>query len=157
MIEQEQTIEVEANIYPNEIDPTVPEHVKKITLEEIKKWNTGVTANDVKFEDGTTFQEKYNSGELKGEPGVQGVQGVPGTPGKDGEPGRDGVNGKDGYTPIKGVDYFDGQPGKDGVDGTNGVDGKTPVKGVDYFTTADKQELVSLVLAEIPSAEGVGY
>ncbi len=31
------------------------------------------------------------------------------------------VNGQDGYTPIKGVDYFDGQ------------DGHTPVKGVDYF------------------------
>lgn len=130
MIENVDVIEVEANIYPNEVDPTVPEHVKKITLEEIKKWNTEVTANDVKFEDGTTFQEKYNSGELKGEPGIQGVQGVPGTPGKDGEPGRDGVDGKDGYTPIK---------------------------GVDYFTTADKQELVDLVLAEIPSAEGVGY
>lgn len=38
--------------------------------------------------------------------------------------GKDGVNGKDGYTPIKGVDYFDGQDGKDGY---------TPVKGVDYF------------------------
>lgn len=148
MIENVDIIEAEAHIYPNEIDPTVPEHVKKITLEEIKKWNAEVTANDVKFEDGTTFQEKYNSGELKGEPGEpgeRGIQGVPGTPGKDG------------YTPQKGIDYFDGQPGKDGVDGTNGVDGKTPVKGEDYFTEADKQELVNLVLAELPSAEGVGY
>lgn len=154
----QQTIEGQSNIYPNEIDPTVPKHVKNITEEDIKKWNqagiTEVTANDVKFEDGTTFQEKYNSGELKGEPGVQGIRGEPG---KDGEPGRDGVDGKDGYTPIKGIDYFDGQPGKNGVDGTNGVDGKTPVKGVDYFTESDKQELVDLVLAEIPSAEGVGY
>ena len=41
--------------------------------------------------------------------------------------GKDGADGKDGYTPIKGVDYFDG---KDGVDGK---DGYTPVKGVDYF------------------------
>ena len=38
----------------------------------------------------------------------------------------------DGYTPIKGVDYFDG---------TNGTDGKTPEKGVDYFTEADKTEI----------------
>jgi hypothetical protein len=46
-----------------------------------------------------------------------------------------GEDGKDGYTPIKGVDYFDGLNGKDGIgkDGTNGVDGKTPVKNVDYF------------------------
>lgn len=145
MIENVNVIEVEANIYPNEIDPTVPQHVKNITAEDIEKWNSEVTADDVKFEDGTTFQQKYNSGELKGEQGIQGIQGEPG---KDGQPGRDGVDGKDGN---------DGQPGKDGADGTNGVDGKTPVKGVDYFTEADKQELVDLVLAEIPSAEGVGY
>jgi hypothetical protein len=51
-----------------------------------------------------------------------------------------GPKGEDGYTPVKGVDYFDGQPGKDGKDGTNGkdgVDGYTPVKGVDYFDGAD--------------------
>ena len=30
---------------------------------------------------------------------------------------KDGANGKDGYTPIKGVDYFDGAAGKDGKDG----------------------------------------
>lgn len=59
--------------------------------------------------------------------------------------GKDGVDGKDGYTPVKGVDYFDGKDGKDGYtpvkgvdyfdgkDGTNGKDGYTPVKGVDYF------------------------
>jgi hypothetical protein len=109
--EQEEQIDIFENVV-NEVDPTVPEHVKNITKEDIKKWNSAkneVTANDVTFEDGTTFQEKYDSGELKGE------------------------------------------PGKDGVDG------KTPVKGEDYFTTTDKQELVDLVLAEIPSAEGVGY
>jgi hypothetical protein len=35
--------------------------------------------------------------------------------------GLKGDKGDDGYTPIKGIDYFDGQ------------DGYTPVKGVDYF------------------------
>lgn len=49
------------------------------------------------------------------------------TPGPQGEPG------KDGYTPIKGVDYFDGAPGEDGKDGY------TPVKGVDYFDGKDGQ------------------
>lgn len=56
-----------------------------------------------------------------------------------------GKDGKDGYTPVKGVDYFDGKDGingKDGVDGKNGSDGKTPVKGTDYWTDADKQEMV---------------
>ena len=42
-----------------------------------------------------------------------------------------GEPGKDGYTPIKGVDYFDGK------DGEPGKDGFTPVKGVDYFDGAD--------------------
>lgn len=65
--------------------------------------------------------------------------------GADGQPGKDGVDGytpvkgvdyfdgKDGYTPVKGVDYFDGLPGKDGKDGNPGKDGYTPIKGVDYF------------------------
>lgn len=40
----------------------------------------------------------------------------------------------DGYTPVKGIDYFDGQDGQPGKDG---ADGHTPVKGVDYFTEAE--------------------
>lgn len=91
------------------------------------------TANDITFEDGSTFQEKYDSGELKGEQGIQGIAG------------------EDGYTPVKGKDYFDGANGKDGIDG------KTPVKGTDYYTEADKQEMVQLVLAALPSSEGVSY
>lgn len=49
------------------------------------------------------------------------------------------LHGKDGYTPVKGVDYFDGingADGKDGSDGQPGKDGYTPVKGVDYFDGA---------------------
>lgn len=118
-----------------EKDPTVPEHVKNITEEDIANWNN-VTANDVKFADGETFQEKYDSGELKGEQGPQGPQGSQGPKGDTGLAGKDGTN---------------------GADGKDGVDGKTPIKGTDYFTEADKQELVSLVLAEIPNAEGIDY
>ena len=77
-----------------------------------------------------------------------------------------GVDGKDGYTPIKGVDYFDGQNGTDGYtpvkgvdyfDGRDGQDGKTPLKGTDYFTEADKSEMVSDVLAALPKWEGGSY
>lgn len=50
---------------------------------------------------------------------------------------RGEFNGKDGYTPVKGIDYFDGQPGRDGKDGVDGKDGYTPVKGVDYFDGKD--------------------
>lgn len=83
------------------------------------------------------------------------------TPGPQGEPG------KDGYTPIKGVDYFDG---KDGKNGTNGKDGYTPVKGKDYFdgapgkdgkdyvlTDADKQAIAQLAIEIMPAAEGGAY
>lgn len=79
-----------------------------------------------------------------------------GQKGTDGKDGKDGIPGRDGYTPIKGVDYFDGADGKDGAPGKDGVngkdgqpgsngkdgaDGKTPVKGVDYFTTEDVRQI----------------
>lgn len=73
------------------------------------------------YEDFT--QEQLNS--LKGEKGKDGY-----TPVK-GKDYFDGQNGKDGYTPIKGKDYFDGKDGRDGVDG------RTPVKYVDYFDGKD--------------------
>lgn len=47
---------------------------------------------------------------------------------------------KNGYTPIKGIDYFDGvngQNGSNGIDGADGVDGYTPKKGVDYWDGID--------------------
>ena len=44
--------------------------------------------------------------------------------------------------------------GKDGVDGKNGADGRTPIKGTDYFTDADKAEMVSAVIAELPVYNG---
>lgn len=78
-----------------------------------------------------------------------------------------GNPGDDGYTPVKGKDYFDGKDGKDGTsvtvksisestadggsnvvtfsdgktltvkNGKKGTDGKTPVKGVDYLDGKD--------------------
>lgn len=38
-----------------------------------------------------------------------------------------------------------------GATGATGADGYTPVKGVDYFTETDKTEIVSSVLASLPS------
>lgn len=130
------------------------------------------TANDITFEDSTTFQEKYDSGELKGADGKDGSSGANGvscthswngtiltitsasgttSANLKGETGSPGVAGKDGYTPIKGKDYFDGANGKDGIDG------KTPIKGEDYYTEADKKEMVQLVLNALPSANEVSY
>ena len=41
-----------------------------------------------------------------------------------------------------------GEPGKDGQDGY------TPIKGEDYFTDADKAEMVSAVIAQLPVYDG---
>ena len=86
---------------------------------------------------------------IRGEAGKDGYTPIKGVDYFDGERGADGKQGEkgaDGYTPIKGVDYFDG---KDGKQGEAGKDGYTPVKGVDYYTEADKQELIN----EIGKAE----
>ena len=61
---------------------------------------SNVPATNVKFSDGTTFQQKLDSGALKGDPGKDGA---PGAKGADGLPGKDGADGK---TPVKGTDYF---------------------------------------------------
>lgn len=67
---------------------------------------------------------------------VGGIQGPKGEQGIQGMHGVKGDTGNDGYTPIKGIDYFDGEKGEKGdagTNGTNGTDGYTPIKGVDYF------------------------
>ena len=54
----------------------------------------------------------------------------------------------------------DGAPGKDGMDGAQGpagADGYTPVRGVDYWTDADQQQIVADVLAALPDGDGVSY
>lgn len=59
--------------------------------------------------------------------------------------GPAGADGADGYTPVKGKDYFDGRDGQDG---------KTPIRGTDYWTDADKQSMVNDVLAALPVYNG---
>jgi hypothetical protein len=74
--------------------------------------------------------------------------------------GERGETGKDGYTPIKGKDYFDGKPGKDAdenkiiqevikkipipKDGKPGKDGKTIIKEIIKEKEIDKTELLKL-------------
>ncbi len=122
----------------------------------------------------TALAQAKASGEFDGEPGATGPAGKDG---EDGTNGKDGVSvthkwsgttlsvtsasgtssanligpqgnpGKDGYTPVKGKDYFDGNPGKDGTNGTDGKDGvscthswngtKLTVTSASGTTTAD--------------------
>ena len=108
---------------------------------------------------------------------VPAIKGTDGTPGTKGDPGADGFspvakvetitngatititdkNGTTTATILNGAKGTDGSPGIQGPQGEPGTNGTTPVKGVDYYTEADKQEMVQLVLAAIPSAEEVNY
>lgn len=87
---------------------------------------SNVPAGNVKFSDGTTFQQKLDSGALKGDPGKDGA------PGEKGDPGEKGA---------------DGAPGKDGADG------KTPVKGVDYFTPAEVEQVAQEAAGKVDSSD----
>lgn len=60
------------------------------------------------------------------------------------------ITNKDGSTKsVEVLDGTDGEKGDKGDTGEKGVDGYTPVKGTDYWTTSDKQEIVTDVVNEI--------
>lgn len=58
-------------------------------------------ADEVRFDDGDTFQQKYDNGDLTGPQGPQGPAGSPGATGPQGDQGPRGYSGSDGgyYTP----------------------------------------------------------
>lgn len=68
---------------------------------------------------------------VKGDKGDKGDKGEDGYTPVKGKDYFDGKDGRDGRTPIKGVDYFDGLDGKDGKNGKNGIDGKNGKNGKD--------------------------
>jgi hypothetical protein len=69
--------------------------------------------------------------------------------GADGAKGAKGDKGDTGSTGATGAD------GAKGADGAPGADGYTHVKGTDYYTEEEKQEMVGLVLDSIPNGEKV--
>lgn len=155
---QNEVADLEKNKANKEEIPIVPDWAKQ---EEKPRY----TANEITFDDGKTFQEKYDLGELKGEKGdtgpqgekgdigetgPQGIQGPKGEVGPQGEQGIQGIQGEKG---IDGKNGKDGTNGKDGINGTNGKDGKTPVKGIDYFTETDKEEIINEVKSKIDLSE----
>ena len=77
--------------------------------------------------------------------------------GDKGDKGEPGVKGDKGDTGAPGPQGIQGIQGPKGDKGDTGADGHTPVKGTDYFTEADKQELVTAVIAALPSTEEVSY
>ena len=57
-------------------------------------------ANDIIFDDGETFQQKYNAGELKGNDGEKGERGEKGDLGEKGERGEKGEPGDNGADAV---------------------------------------------------------
>ena len=127
----------------------------------------GKDGKDFTYDDFT--QEQLNA--LKGQDGYtpqKGIDYFDGSNGLDGKDGKDGVSithtwngtslsitsasgtsemdlrgpaGQDGYTPVKGVDYFDGEPGP---------------AGQDYVLTEDdKTAIANIVIGVLPTAEEV--
>ena len=47
--------------------------------------------------------------------------------------------------------------GPQGIQGPAGANGYTPVRGADYWTAADQEQIVSDVLAALPNAQGVSF
>ena len=100
----------------------------------------GKSAYELAVEHGFKGTEQEWIESLRGKDGYTPVKGV------------DYFDGKDGYTPIKGFDYFDGKNGEQGPKGDKGdkgeqgdpgakgepgKDGYTPQKGIDYFDGKD--------------------
>ena len=73
----------------------------------------------------------------KGEPGNDGAPGPKGDKGDTGEQGPQGIQGPQGEQGPQGPVGPKGDQGEVGPQGPAGADGYTPVKGTDYFTESD--------------------
>ena len=114
--------------------------IPSVSAEGIISWT-----NDKDLENPSPVDIKGPAGE-KGDKGDQGIQGEQGPQGEKGDTGPQGEQGPIGETGPAGADGAQGEPGEDGY---------TPVKGTDYWTAADKQEIINDVLAALPAAEEV--
>ena len=87
----------------------------------------------------------------RGPQGVQGPQGPKGDKGDTGEQGIQGPKGDKGETGEQGVQGIQGpkgDKGQQGEQGPKGDDGYTPVKGIDYFTEKEKTEMLNGLATE---------
>lgn len=81
-----------------------------------------------------------NSNIIQGEKGEKGDQGEHGIQGEKGDQGEQGIQGEKGEK---------GDKGDPGEKGERGNDGYTPIKGVNYWTAEDKAEIAEFVESEI--------
>ena len=106
--------------------------------EKLKGVDFDVTADEVTFADGQTFQQKYNSGDLTGPVGPTGPEGPAGKDGRPGATGPAGANGQPGAAgkdaTINGVNALTVQAG-DGIEATmSGTTLTIKAKSVETWT-----------------------
>lgn len=127
----------------------------EMLFDKIAEVAGGGSAEDIVFADGETFQQKYDSGELTG---PQGEKGEKGDPGAQGEKGADGASititnisesTLDGG--VNTVTFSDGNV----LNIKNGSAGSAG--GFGGMTEADKNEMVNMVLAALPTWSGGSY
>ena len=100
----------------------------------------------------------------RGEQGPKGDKGEKGEKGDTGEQGERGLQGEKGDTGSQGLPGAKGDKGDTGAKGDKGDKGDTGdtgpqgPAGQDYvLTTADKQEIAGLVIADLPTWTGGNY
>lgn len=98
------------------------------------------------------FDTKFNSSPQEFDTEFNGITKIPG---KDGASAYE-IAVKNGFegSEVEWLESLKGAPGKDGSPGADGQPGYSPVKGKDYFTAADKNAMVSAVLAALPAYNG---
>lgn len=115
----------------NEVTETL--EMGLVKQEETKKAIEGLAPIMKRVGSAAEFIEGF-LGAIKGDKGDQGEKGENGDTPSDEDLTKlikplipAPVPGKDGYTPVKGVDYFDGKDGQDGKPGKDGLDGESIV------------------------------
>lgn len=93
----------------------------------------------------------------QGEKGDTGSQGPKGDKGDTGSTGPQGEKGDTGSQGPKGDKGDTGETGPQGQTGPQGPTGPAPVRGTDYWTAADQAQIVSDVLAALPTWTGGAY
>lgn len=93
----------------------------------------------------------------KGDTGATGPQGEQGIQGPQGPKGDTGDTGPKGDTGDTGPQGPAGPQGNPGSQGQPGADGYTPVRGTDYWTAADQAQIVQDVLDTLSMAEEVAF
>lgn len=101
-----------------------------VTVLSVSESTADSGSNVVTFSDGKTLTVKNGSKGSKGDTGLQGEKGEQGIQGEKGEQGIQGLQ---------------GEKGDKGDKGDTGANGYTPIKGVDYFTEADKAEFKAYI------------